>query len=262
MSDTPTRRDRPPAPAGVRAHVASLADATAGQIVPLDPAQARHLVRARRLGDGATVVAFDDAGRAAPAVLCDRGGAWTLRLTADATSNAGDAGDAALTVYAAVPKGARADWMVEKLCELGVGRFVPLACARSVVEPGGGKLARFARVAREAAKQSRRRGVMRVDALTPLAAAIDEACDSAAVLTTEQPGGLLWALAPAAVFVGPEGGWTPDELEAFAAAGVAPATLGETVLRVETAAVAAASLWSARAGGWGDTMPRADRPDP
>src|SRR5437763_6339217 len=66
-------------------------------------------------------------------------------------------------VAAAIPKGTRGDWMVEKLSELGVGGFVPLITERSVVSAEGkNKLARWERLASEAAKQSKRRGMMRI----------------------------------------------------------------------------------------------------
>ena len=74
------------------------------------------------------------------------------------------------TVASAVPKGPRADWMVEKLSELGATAFVPLQTARSVAMPSGsGKLDRWSRLAAEAAKQCGRPGVMRIEPLTPVA---------------------------------------------------------------------------------------------
>src|SRR4051794_9867275 len=91
--------------------------------VPLDPAQAHHAQRVLRLSDGDEVELFDDAGRTAVGrVAVD--GAGRLSLTA------GDvrepvAAALAVTVVAAVPKGERADWMVEKLSELGVSAYVP-----------------------------------------------------------------------------------------------------------------------------------------
>ena len=229
--------------AGPRAHVASLEGLVAGEIVSLEAAQAKHLTRVRRLADGAAVVAFDDAGRVAAAVLDGD----SLRLTADPADPARGDGGEALTVYAATPKGSRADWMVEKLSELGAGRLVPLACARGVVEPGAGKLDRWARLARESAKQSRRGGVMSLGPVTPLADALAQVAGTAAVvLTTELPGARPFDGVASAVFVGPEGGWTAGELSAFAAANVTPARLSASVLRIETAAICAASVWTVR----------------
>ena len=162
----------------------------------------------------------------------------------------------ALTLVAAVPKGDRADWMVEKLSELGVAEFVPLAAARSVVLPGGkGKRERWLRIATEAAKQSRRAGVMRVTELTSVNDAVRR-CKipggggGAWFLSTEVPGSTPAGLAVQAVpaggtltaFIGPEGGWAPKEVEQFTAAGVTAVRLTSTILRVETAAVATAAL--------------------
>ena len=173
------------------------------------------------------------------------------------------------TIVAAVPKGERADWMVEKLCELGTAEFVPLAAARSVVLPEGrNKRERWSRIATEAAKQSRRSGVMRVGELT-----LDD--DALAALAAE-PGRVGWYFstapdarpaaeavaalpgnAPVTAFVGPEGGWTDDELARFGAAGLTAVRLTDTVLRVETAAVAAAALIGtlARPPGGGVRLP-------
>ena len=158
-----------------------------------------------------------------------------------------------LTVAAAVPKGDRADWMVEKLSELGVAEFVPLAAARSVVLPGGrNKRERWVRIATESAKQSRRAGVMRVGELTPVAEALrvesGAACWFLATEAESAPVQIATATASLAVgatlvaFVGPEGGWTDDELRQFAAASARAVRLTDTVLRVETAAVAVAAV--------------------
>ena len=186
VNATPPTSD---SPAGARAHVASLQNRRGGDRVPLSPEQARHLTRSRRLPEGAAVTAFDDAGRSAAGHLRQGdGGAWSVELAEDP---AAEADAASLTVYAAVPKGGRADWMVEKLGELGTSRFVPILCERGVVEPGGGKLDRFARLAREAAKQSRRPGVMQIGPLTPLADALAQIRNDAvpaAVLATETRG--------------------------------------------------------------------------
>jgi 16S rRNA (uracil1498-N3)-methyltransferase len=241
-----------------RIHVPRL---TPGEI-SLDPAQAHHARDVLRLTEGAVVEVFDDGGRVARGVLA-LSGVDGVAVRVERVDEGGPPGPAVrLTVVAAVPKGDRADWMVEKLSELGAAEFVPLAAARSVVLPEGkNKRERWVRIATEAAKQSRRSGVMRVGELTRLTAAL-AACDRAWYLATEAgvaPVGIREAVdsvAPGAgvtAFVGPEGGWTDDELRQFAAAGALAVRLTDTVLRVETAAVAVAavvgSLSAAAAGG-------------
>ena len=164
-----------------------------------------------------------------------------------------------------MPKGDRADWMIEKLSELGVEEFVPLAAARSVVLPEGkGKRDRWVRIATEAAKQSRRAGVMRITELTSLAVALRRATGgtTATDALPEAPPRQVWFLStesedptpigravadlPTGVtvtaFVGPEGGWTAPEVEQFVSAGATAVRLTSTILRVETAAVTAAAI--------------------
>jgi 16S rRNA (uracil1498-N3)-methyltransferase len=196
---------------------------------------------------------FDDAGNTAPATLLDAP-ADTLRVHVDALR--GPSGHALrLTVAAAIPKGPRADWMIEKLSEIGVDRFIPLATARGVVLPEGkNKLDRWARLATEAARQSRRTGVMSIAPLTPvpqLVAALTEAraedsAEAAWYLSTAPEAHplthLLHTPPPThlTLLIGPEGGWTEAETTAFAAARLGPLSLTSTILRIETAALLAA----------------------
>lgn len=242
-----------------------------GQI-PLDAAQARHARAVLRLAEGAEVEVFDDAGRTAAGVLVYQGphGAAVLvdRLEGDGAGGreAPVAARLRWRVAAAVPKGERADWMVEKLSELGAEAFVPLATTRAVVLPEGrGKLERWGRIATESAKQSCRRGVMRVEPLTPLARAVEAVAAGGGVgwcLSTREDAVPVWGASgewlkepegrprSLTLFVGPEGGWTAEELDLMSAAGFRAIRLTDTVLRVETAAVAAASVVAAAAFGF------------
>lgn len=168
-----------------------------------------------------------------------------------------------IIIASAVPKGDRADWMVEKLSELGVSRFIPLAAERSVVLPTGqNKRDRWIRIATESAKQSRRAGVMKVDELTSVAEAIkgqrDEgrgqnkgAAARGFYLSTETGAMPVVSTLPSALtphssalifLIGPEGGWSPPELSRFEAFHLTGVKLTGTILRVETAAVTAAAI--------------------
>jgi len=191
------------------------------------------------------VEAFDDQGNLAAATIeqCDPTDV-TLRIAEIQSSPK----ISQITIAAAVPKGDRADWMIEKLSELGVGRFIPLITARGVVLPkGSNKKERWLRIATESAKQSRRNGVMTIDDLTPLQQAIEIAAD--------MNGFYLDPIAEISViqsqianrksqihFIGPEGGWTDDEIAMFKNAHLTGLKLTTTILRVETAAIATAAI--------------------
>jgi 16S rRNA (uracil1498-N3)-methyltransferase len=214
--------------------------------VVLDAAAARHVRDVLRLTEGTRVEVFDDDGAAGDGVIVATSPDVVVRVE---RVTAADGAEVELIVAAAVPKGDRADWMVEKLSELGVARFTPLAAARSVVLPEGkNKRDRWTRIATEAAKQSRRRGVMRIDSLTPLDEAIRDAGEDGAYLSTAPDAvSMVHALAAhprgrLVLFIGPEGGWTDEEMRAFAQAGMQGLRLTATVLRVETAAIAAAAV--------------------
>jgi len=223
----------------------------------LDERQARHAVDVLRLASGTTVEVFDDAGHVAAAelVIEDEGDVWVEVEALDDGAAAARRTQIALTIASAVPKGERADWMIEKLSELGVTAFVPLAAARSVVLPEGkNKRDRWMRIAEESAKQSRRAGVMRIAELTSVSAVVERvqaSRDHTAAWhfsTGERAtpiAQLAQKLKPAQAvigLIGPEGGWTDDEVAGFVKAHVAAARLTPTVLRVETAAIAVAAV--------------------
>jgi 16S rRNA (uracil1498-N3)-methyltransferase len=218
--------------------------------VQLAPAEAHHARDVLRLAEGTSVELFDDAGQAAAGIVTSVGPqGMTVRVE---TVTRGEDG-LNLTIAAAVPKGDRADWMVEKLGELGVQNFIPLATARSVVLPAGkNKTQRWARLAIESAKQSRRVGVMRIAELTPLDQAIRSTAAGWYLSTRADALPISRQLkqpipTPAlTLFIGPEGGWTNEEITAFDAARFTDVGLTRTILRVETAAIAAAAMIACR----------------
>jgi 16S rRNA (uracil1498-N3)-methyltransferase len=227
--------------------------------IELSPAQARHLHTVLRLRAGDVVEAFDDAGTSAEAIVIrsarDKVTLRVSRLTPAAVSAM------TWTVAASLPKGPRADWMVEKLAELGTADFIPLIAERSVTVPEGKqKIERWSRLAAEASRQSGRRDVMRIGPLTPVreAAAIERAARWVMSMGPEAVSARLAAggKPPRSLLmlVGPEGGWTKSEAEMLESAGFQAVKLGGTVLRVETAAIAAAAVaaaWAAEASAEG-----------
>ncbi len=157
-----------------------------------------------------------------------------------------------VTLLLAIFKFDRMEWAIEKCTELGVARIVPVIAQRTdrhLSVAAAKRLERWRRIAREAAEQSRRLAPPEIAPPMKLKNALSAAGDLRIVLAeTEQGTMLKEALrqkpqAPVTVLaVGPEGGWTQDELHLFASAGWILASLGSTILRAETAAIAGMAI--------------------
>ncbi len=190
---------------------------------------AHHLLRVLRLREGEAVSASDGAGRWCSCVVT----AGALEATGAIEVAAPPA--PRVTVGFALTKGDKPEFTVQKLCELGVDRIVPIKAARSIVQWDTDKSARnverWRAVARAAAMQARRVWLPEV---TDVAAVKDLRGPAVALA---HPGGTTVSLEFPTVLIGPEGGWTLEE-----AAGVRHIDLGPTTLRAETAAVAAGVL--------------------
>lgn len=158
----------------------------------------------------------------------------------------------------AVPKGQLLDEVVRRASELGVARLAPITCERSVVDPGPAKLERWRRIATAALRQCGRATPLIVDPVRPLAAALELSDDAPAriVLHPGEEGipSLIELLQPrpaaVSIAIGPEGGFTAAELATAERLGYRPAHLGPLIMRIETAAVIAAGLSVAFAGGF------------
>lgn len=200
--------------------------------------EAHHLGRVLRLRPGETVIATDGKGTWTPCRYVGGGGLEPVGPVCHEPAPA-----RAVTVAFSLVKGERPEWAVQKLTELGVDRIVLLSSARTVVHwpppKARASLERLRRVAAEAACQSRRVWLPALEGVVGL-----EALDPATSVLAE-PGGPPLPATASAVAVGPEGGWSPEELSA----GFATAGLGPHVLRAETAAVAAGVLLVARRAG-------------
>jgi 16S rRNA (uracil1498-N3)-methyltransferase len=151
--------------------------------------------------------------------------------------------EARLSLYQAVPKGGRMDLVVEKATEVGATRIVPLLTERGLVRPRDAKVGRWRRVAEAAARQSLRLGVPEVAEPVGFSEAIREAGTGGVLLHNDPELEPLEAAvrAPASLFVGPEGGWSGEELRLAEEAGLVFAQLGPYRLRSETAGVVAAA---------------------
>jgi 16S rRNA (uracil1498-N3)-methyltransferase len=196
--------------------------------------EAHHVLKVLR-GRGGDALEVVDADRCLFAAVL-RGGKRVAILEALEAPEEHD-----ISLYQAVPKGGRMDLVVEKATEVGVTRIVPLVTQRGIVEPGGGKVERWRRVAEAAARQSLRMGVPEVLGPMPFAEAAQRAGEGGVLLHNDTGLSSLEDVvgAPASLFVGPEGGWSEGELRLAMEAGLAFAQLGPYRLRSETAGVVA-----------------------
>lgn len=208
----------------------------------LEGDEARHLARVLRAKPGDEVTVFDGMGhawRARVATLARD----TVGLEIVAALPAAPAARVALSIAVALPKGDRQKWLAEKLAELGVERLLPLVTERGVAEATDAARARLERAVIEACKQCGRDRLMAIDPPRTVAEAVAGAAPGTRLLLADPRAAAPPAAAAASVLVlvGPEGGFTPQEESAAVAAGAERILLAPHVLRVETAAVAAAA---------------------
>ena len=155
-----------------------------------------------------------------------------------------------ITVYLSIFKFDRMEWALEKLTELGVSRVVPMIAQRTeehLAKAAAKRVERWRKIAREASQQARRIAPPEIAEPVALKKAIMEAQGSRILLSEAEETVLLKAVLrecrpPLSLAFGPEGGWSETELELFKSAGWKPASLGHTILRAETAAIAAVAV--------------------
>jgi 16S rRNA (uracil1498-N3)-methyltransferase len=155
-----------------------------------------------------------------------------------------------VNVVISIYKFDRLEWAIEKLTELGVCRILPVIARRTephLAKAAGKRVERWRRIAHEAAQQSRRIVAPEIASPATLASMIQSITGSRIVLSElEEKVSVKMALAespaPVTLALGPEGGWTTEEAEAFDRAGWKSASLGNTILRAETAAIAAVAI--------------------
>jgi 16S rRNA (uracil1498-N3)-methyltransferase len=245
-------------PAATRLYVAQ--PLTEGAPIALDAAQAHRLRHVLRLGSGAAVAAFNE-----------RDGEWLCRLDEKGRGaalipeqrlRATEAEPDLWLIFAPI-KRARLDWLVEKAAELGAAALVPVWTART--QPERLNQERLRALAIAAAEQSERLSVPDIRMPERLDALLAAWPAERRLIVCDETGGgspIVEALAdfrdgPAALLVGPEGGFTETELDALGKLPIVTRVgLGPRVLRAETAAIAALAVFQAIAGDWRRARPR------
>jgi 16S rRNA (uracil1498-N3)-methyltransferase len=214
-------------------------------LVELGGPEAHHLATVCRLRPGDAVCLFNGDGREYPACV-HAVARKSVQLEILRVEEPRREQPFALEVAAPLPKGDRAQFLIEKLTELGVSSFVPLGCERSVIHPSEGKLDKLHRYVIEASKQCGRNVLMQTRDLEQWEAYCRPA-NAGDVCLVGHPGGSaqIPSLAQATavrVAVGPEGGFTDAEVMLARERGWHLVDLGPRILRIETAAIALAAV--------------------
>ncbi len=217
-----------------------------GERVRLDAADAHHIRDVLRLRAGDHVEIIDSASQAFVAELDATGEHLFAALVEKREPDA--APRLRVDVAQAMPKGAKMDFVVEKATELGAGAIVPFSSERTIAHAAGReRVARWRRIARSAAEQCGRRDVPAIGDPVDFAALLDRFCAYDVVLLAwesaqeplhERLPELVANAHSALVVIGPEGGFSRSEVDAAKARGAEIISLGDRILRTETAALA------------------------
>ncbi|ESZ85853.1 MAG: 16S rRNA methyltransferase [Blastomonas sp. CACIA14H2] len=229
-----------------------------GGALRIEGNQAHYLLNVMRLAEGAAVKLFDDISGEYLGRVSARGKRDLLIDIEGQTRPREAVPD--FWLCAAPIKKPRFDFLAEKACELGVARFVPVLTERAVVDKVKDDRLRGTMI--EAAEQCERTALPEIAPLTRLDALLKAWPEGRHLFFADErlhdgSGMSLGATlavhrGPAAVLIGPEGGFTDAENAAIRAHPAAvPVSLGPRILRAETAAITATAIWMAANGDWG-----------
>ena len=211
----------------------------------LEGDEARHLARVMRAKTGDTVELFDGQGTS-----------WTATVQAiqrdhvslhlDEKQSETISNKPTITLAVALPKGDRQKWLIEKITELGTDSLVPLTTTRSVAEPTAAAISRLQRGVIESCKQSGRNRLLEITQPQSLHNLLTTSSASLRILAcpdgTPMQSILLKPIDNILIAIGPEGGFTDEEIRTANASGFAQMSLCQNILRIETAAIAAAVI--------------------
>lgn len=211
----------------------------------LEGDEARHLARVMRAKTGDTVELFDGQGTS-----------WTATVQAiqrnhvslhlDQKQSETISNKPNITLAVALPKGDRQKWLIEKITELGTDSLVPLTTTRSVAEPTAAAISRLQRGVIESCKQSGRNRLLEITQPQSLHNLLTTSSASLRILAcpdgTPMQSILLKPVDNILIAIGPEGGFTDEEIRSANASGFAQMSLCQNILRIETAAIAAAVI--------------------
>lgn len=230
-------------------------DLAAGGDIELPEGQSKYLTRVMRLAEGDSIRVFNGRHGEWRAVLHQTSSKRVSISPSDQTRD--QVAGPELTLMFAPLKKARTDFVVEKACELGVRTIQTVMT--EYTQASRVRADRLQSVVIEAAEQTERMDIPTVEDDLPLLTALDRWDGNAPVFYCDESGDALPMIdavkeqgaSSAAILIGPEGGFAPNERERLRSLPfVVPVTLGPRILRAETAAVAALTLWQSVLGDW------------
>ena len=208
--------------------------------------EARHLSRVMRVKAGDPVELFDGQGTSWSAtVTCIERNEVTLRIDAKYTDKISQ--QPVTTLAVALPKGERQKWLIEKITELGTDYLISLTTSRSVAQPTSAAISRLKRGVVEACKQSKRNRLLEITPSQSLDTLLSTASTRMRILACPMSSDSMQSVLSTPIdeiliVIGPEGGFTEEELALSRAHDFQHMSLGQNILRIETAAIAAAVL--------------------
>jgi 16S rRNA (uracil1498-N3)-methyltransferase len=224
--------------------------AIAGDMLTLDGEVAHQVRNVLRMRAGERVVLLDNSGQEFVVELGETAGREIEGRVLESRPSPSEP-HVRLTLYPALLKGDKFEWLLQKGTELGIAAFQPVLCERSVSTGAGEQKGdRWQRIIREAAEQSARGIVPSLGAAIPFAHALAKIeSDALSLIPYEAEHALSLRAALSAqpiatrvnLWIGPEGGFTPEEIASAQARGAIAVTLGPRILRAETASLAAAA---------------------
>lgn len=225
----------------------TLGSATAGDILELEPEIAHRISRVLRLGNREQIRLFGE-GREFEGELVESGSRPRVRLIEELPR---EPGSIPLTLYQALIRPNRFEWLIEKVTELGATNVVPIVSDHTAVragEIGEERLRRWRRIAVEATEQCGRREPPVLKSPLAFADALEQAQGQRifaweGLRAEQQPQSHFEAEAvEISLFIGPEGGWSQREVDLARSCGARFLRLGPSILRAETAAIASCAL--------------------
>lgn len=222
------------------------------EVAELTGQEAQHLAKVMRAQPGDPVELFDGSGFQFAATVSEVS-RHTVQLNILSREQVSREAKQHVTIAVSLPKGDRQKWLIEKLCEVGVTTIIPLKTERSVAQPTDKALARLRRSVIEASKQCGRNTLMEIEPPQSLGELIEEAnhevvrviahpYSSADTAASNSDITAINTNGPAIVAVGPEGGFSDQEVDAAVQSGFTPLSIGSRILRIETASIAISSL--------------------